>query len=211
MQDDSGGYWPKDNFTLCFSIKATMSAILFWHLISVSSLLLMASVAVRCSFFTCRDRSICAASMLPHLPECTILLTSNKHLFLKLCLRCCFGFKVIKQIFTFLFIWSLNIFWLLFQFVYLWWMKNQVASQLNYNFAIVNYHLKPRGTSFSSSLDFAVSIAICFFKVLFWEQTSKWKTGYRKLNSLYYCIIHLSFYNWFFSQHQPLFGIRPGF
>jgi hypothetical protein len=105
----------------------------------------------------------------------------------------------------------LNIFGLLFQFVYLWWMKNQVASQLNYNFALVNDHLKPCGTSFSSSLDFAVSIAICFFNVLFWEQTSKWKTGCRKLNSLYYCIIHLTFYNLFFSQHKPLFGIRPGF
>lgn len=53
-----GGGWSSTScevnhdFTLCFSINATISAIFCWHLSSVSSLFLMVSTAVNLSFPT---------------------------------------------------------------------------------------------------------------------------------------------------------------
>lgn len=47
-----------DDLTLCFSISATISAILCWHLSSASSLFLTASAAVTLSFCTCNKFSM---------------------------------------------------------------------------------------------------------------------------------------------------------
>lgn len=55
----SYGKHNKIKFTLCLSIKATMSAIFCWNLISVSSLLFVASSDVCFHFCTCRNQTGC--------------------------------------------------------------------------------------------------------------------------------------------------------
>lgn len=130
-----------DNLTLCFSISATISAILCWHFSSVSSLFLMASAAVNLCFSTC-EVSLFLYFFIKAAKENIINEWHICNILVQLCSS---------------------------------WKNCLILTRLNFKhfLSILRTQIfkKDDHTSISNWLDFAISVAICFFNNLFWKYT----------------------------------------